>query len=236
MTITPKQLAFEATKSTGTVSALLTKPKDASCFLVFAHGAGADMRNPFMEGMSQELAFRGVATLRYQFPYTEKGSRRPDPRPILLATVRSALTFAKDLSEGLPLLAGGKSMGGRMTSLTMSEERSPGIQGIVFFGFPLHPAGSRSTERAEHLSNLNVPMLFLQGTRDALADLSLLKDICKMLGKRATLIVVEDADHSFHVPKRTRKRSEDILSDLAVAVADWSRRIGELHRNGVALL
>jgi predicted alpha/beta-hydrolase family hydrolase len=220
-----KQLAFEATRSAGSVGALLLKPEGASALLIFAHGAGADMRNRFMENVSHELASRGIATLRYQFPYSEKGSLRPDPQPILLATVRSAVAFAKDVSGGLPLFAGGKSMGGRMTSLAQSVEPLPGIQGIAFFGFPLHPAGAPSTARAEHLSNVTIPMLFLQGTRDMLADLSLLRPICGSLGKRATLVIVDEADHSFRVPKRTGKSAANISADLAAAVADWLNRL-----------
>jgi predicted alpha/beta-hydrolase family hydrolase len=223
----PKPLAFQATKSTGTVSALLLKPKDATCLLAFAHGAGAGMRHHFMEDMSHELASLGIATLRYQFPYTEKGSRRPDPKPILLATVRSAAAFAVEVSDGLPLLAGGKSMGGRMTSLAASEEQLPGVRGIVFFGFPLHSAGEPSTERAAHLSNVKLPMLFLQGTRDALADLSLLKPICRKLGKRATLHVIDDADHSFHVPKKSGRSDGDVLTELATTAAKWTNLIAE---------
>ena len=221
--IKTETLKFPAAQTT--VSALLMKPKDAFCLLLFAHGAGADMRHHFMEDMSQELASLGVATLRYQFPYTEKGLKRPDPRPILLATVRSAVALANDVSDGLPLLAGGKSMGGRMTSLAASEEPLPDVQGIVFFGFPLHPAGQPSTERAEHLAKVKVPMLFLQGTRDTLADLSLLKPICKELGKRATLHLIDQADHSFHVPKRSGKNDADVLVELTKTVAEWSTRL-----------
>ena len=221
----PKALAFQPTQTTGPVSALLLKSRDASCLLLFAHGAGADMRHRFMENMSHELASLGIATLRYQFPYTEKGSNRPDPRSILLATVRSAVALANDVSDGLPLLAGGKSMGGRMTSLAAAKETLLGVRGIVFFGFPLHPAGQPSTDRAEHLSNVKLPMLFLQGTRDALADLTLLKPICKKLGKRATMYVIDEADHSFHVPKRTGKSDEDVLAELAKTVAEWSTSV-----------
>ncbi len=221
----PKLLAFQATQSAGTVSALLLKPKQASCLLLFAHGAGTDMRHRFMEDASNELASLGIATLRYQFPYTEKGSRRIDPKPILLATVRSAVAFANEVSEGLPLFAGGKSMGGRMTSLAASETPLTGVKGIVFYGFPLHPAGEPSDARGEHLAKVKVPMLFLQGTRDALADLSLLKPICKKLGKRATLFVVNEADHAFHVPKRTGKTDKEVLVELATSVAAWATGI-----------
>lgn len=217
-----KPLTFQATKTTGNVSALLIKPRNASCLLLFAHGAGANMHHHFMEDMSQQLASLGIATLRYQFPYTERQSRRPDPKPILLATVRSAVAFVNEVSGELPVFAGGKSMGGRMTSLAAAEEPLPGVRGIVFFGFPLHPAGEPSAERAEHLSRVKVPMLFLQGTRDALTDLTLLKPICKKLSKRATLHIVDDADHSFHVPKRSGKTDSEVLTDLAQKVAVWS--------------
>lgn len=220
-----KKLAFQASESAGSVSALLIKPNDATALFLFVHGAGTDMRHTFMEGASRKLATRGIATLRYNFPYTEKGLKRPDPKPLLLATVRAAVAFANEIGGGLPLFAGGKSMGGRMTSLAASEEPLPGVQGLVFFGFPLHPAGEPSTERAGHLANVNLPMLFLQGTRDALADMSLLKPVCKKLGRRATLHLVDEADHAFHVPKRTGKTDEDVLTELAATVASWSARI-----------
>lgn len=217
-----KELSFQASQSSGIVGALLLKPKNATSLLLFAHGAGAGMRHKFMEDVSHQLAEFGIATLRYNFPYTEKSLKRPDPKPVLLATVRSAVEFADDLAGGLPLFAGGKSMGGRMTSLAASEEPLPGVRGIVFFGFPLHPAGQPSIQRAEHLSKVKLPMLFLQGTRDALADLALLNPVCKKLDKRATLFVVDEADHSFHVPKRTGKSDEDVLTVLARTVAEWS--------------
>lgn len=217
-----KSMSFRISKDGDKLSALFLKPKNASCLFLFAHGAGADMHHSFMESMAQELALLGVATLRYQFPYTERRSKRPDPKPTLLATVRSAVALANEISDGLPLFAGGKSMGGRMTSLAASGESLSNVAGLVFFGFPLHPAGEPSSERSAHLSKVRVPMLFLQGTRDALADLSLLKPICKKLGKRATLFVVEDADHSFHVPKRSGKSDEETRGELAQAVATWS--------------
>ena len=217
-----KELQFEATKSSGRVSALLTLPKDAEWLLVLAHGAGAGMRHRFMDQISVQLAQEGIATFRYQFPYMEDGSRRPDPKPILFATVRSAIESAKKFAGGLPLLAGGKSMGGRMTSLAASEEPLPKVHGIVFFGFPLHPAGQPSTERADHLQKVNVPMLFLQGTRDALANLKLLKPVCKKLGKRATLHIVDGADHSFHVLKSSGTTDENVLNDLARIAKNWT--------------
>ncbi|MEO8167743.1 MAG: alpha/beta family hydrolase [bacterium] len=220
-----KEISFPVHAAAGDVSALLLKPRNACCLYVFAHGAGADMRHSFMEDAAQALASNGIATLRYQFPYTERGSKRIDPKPQLLATVRAAVECARELGKGLPLIAGGKSMGGRMTSLAASENPLPGVRGIVFFGFPLHPAGERSTARAEHLLNVTVPMLFLQGTRDALADLTLLKPICKKLNTRATLHIVNDADHSFHVPKRSGTNDKQVLTDLAVQVAAWSARV-----------
>jgi len=204
------------------VGGLLVQPENANSLLVFAHGAGAGMKHPFMEQMSRALAENGVATFRYQFPYMERNSKRPDPRPILLATVRSAIAAAHKELADLPLFAGGKSMGGRMTSMAAAELPLESVKGIVFFGFPLHPAGTPSTERAEHLSKLHVPMLFLQGTRDSLADLSLLKPVCERLGERSTLRVIEGADHSFHVLKSSGKPDSQILDELAAAVAEWS--------------
>ena len=215
------ELRFTASRSSGDVSALFVRPKDARACLAFAHGAGAGMRHAFMQAAAGRLADRGIATFRFQFPYTEKGGRRPDPQPILLATVRSAVAAAGEAARGLPLFAGGKSMGGRMTSLAASKEPLPGVRGLVFFGFPLHPAGRPSAERGEHLTQVALPMLFLQGTRDALADLDLLRPVCERLGARATLHVVDDADHSFHVPKRSGRTDEDVLEELAGAVDAW---------------
>ncbi|MFN0159432.1 MAG: alpha/beta family hydrolase [Bacteroidota bacterium] len=186
-----KSLTFIATKSSGRVSALLMKPRDAQCLLVLAHGAGAGMKHPFMESICSLLGENHVATFRYQFPYMENGTKRPDPKPVLHATVRSAVEQATKLADGLPIFAGGKSMGGRMTSAAASDSPLEGVKGIIFFGFPLHPAGAPSTSRADHLSSVRVPMLFLQGTRDTLADLSLLKPVCHGLGKKATLHVID---------------------------------------------
>jgi predicted alpha/beta-hydrolase family hydrolase len=207
------------------VSALLDRPSDARWLLAFAHGAGAGIHHPFMESMARALSVRGVGTLRYQFPYMEhieRGRRPPDPQPILLETVRAAVEHAVDISDGLPVLAGGKSMGGRMTSLAEASEPLPGVSGIVFFGFPLHPAGCPSTDRALHLEAVNVRMLFLQGARDRLASLDLLAPVCAGLGSRATLHVVEDADHSFHVPKRTGRTDDQVLEELAGQTAEWA--------------
>lgn len=226
-TCQPCAFRFVASASAGEVGALLLRPERARWLLVLAHGAGADMHHAFLEGAARALVQQGIASLRYQFPYTEKGKRRPDPRPLLLATVRSALAAAAEVADGLPILAGGKSMGGRMTSLAAAEAPLPGVRGIVFFGFPLHPAGKAEAadERAAHLHHVDVPMLFLQGTRDRLADLELLRPLHAKLGQRASLHVVEDADHGFHVPKRTGRSDADILADLARATRTWAESL-----------
>jgi len=205
----------------GEVSAVLTRPAKAQRLLVLAHGAGAGMHHAFMEALAGELAAAGVATLRYQFPYMEKRQRVPDRPAVLTATVRAAVHAAAEAAPELPLLAGGKSLGGRMTSLAASEEPLERVEGLVFFGFPLHPPSQPGTKRAEHLARVSVPMLFLQGTRDALADLTLLRPICEGLGSRATLDVIETADHSFHVLKRAGKTDAEVLRELAQAVARW---------------
>ena len=220
-----KELRFRATKSAGDVSALLMRPKDAQWLLVFAHGAGAGMRHPFMEAAARQLASRRIATFRYQFAYMEQRSKRPDPKPILFRTVRSAIATATDTAGDLPLIAGGKSMGGRMTSGAAAEEGLPGVHGFVFFGFPLHPPNKPSTERADHLSKVTLPMLFLQGTRDALADLTLLRPVCKNLGSLATLQVIEGADHSFHVLKSSGKTDGEVLEGLAESVRQWAGKL-----------
>lgn len=217
-----KELQFVATRSAGNVSAILLLPKDADWLLVFGHGAGAGMRHKFMEAMCWRLAGQKIGTFRYQFPYMENGSRRPDPKPILLGTVISAIETAADMAGGIPLLAGGKSMGGRMTSMAMAEKKSRDVQGLVFFGFPLHPSGQPSTERAEHLSRVDLPMLFIQGTRDPLADLTLLKPICRKLGSRAHLHIIDGADHSFHVLKSSGKTDDVVLDELAATAATWA--------------
>ena len=219
------ELRFLASRSAGEVSALLVRPDRARWLYVFGHGAGAGMRHRFMEDAAAVLAAHGIATLRYQFPYVEQGSRRIDPQPILLSTVRSAVAAARDAAGDLPLLAGGKSMGGRMTSLAASKEPLIGVKGIVFFGFPLHPAGAPATERGEHLAAVPNPMLFLQGTRDKLADLDLLRPILSRLGSRATLHMVEGADHGFDMLKRSGRTAEDVLEELSKTVAAWAERL-----------
>ncbi len=219
------ELRFLATERAGEVSALLRRPRAARWLLVLAHGAGADMRHRFMEETSEGLAERGVATFRFQFPYTEKGRRSPDRRDVLVATVRSAVAAAAKEAGGLPLLAGGKSMGGRMTSLAASEEALPGVRGLVFLGFPLHAAGKPSSERGDHLAAVDLPMLFLQGTRDKLAELDLLRPLCRKLGKRATLHEVEGGDHSFHVLKRSGRDDEEVRQELLDAITAWTENL-----------
>ena len=215
-------LSFVATPAKGEVSALLMRPQRARFLLAFAHGAGAGMRHRFMEAMSGRLAAAGIATFRYQFPYMAAGSRRPDARATLLATIRAAVDAARAAAPDLPLLAGGKSMGGRMTSQAAAEAPLPAVRGLVFFGFPLHPAGRPSTERADHLDRVELPMLFLQGERDRLAELELLRPICARLGARATLDVIPGADHGFHVPKSSGRTDAEVQGDLATMVASWA--------------
>jgi uncharacterized protein len=213
---------FVAAPGKGEVSALLMRPDGARFLLAFAHGAGVGMRHRFMEDASRHLAAAGIATLRYQFPCMEAGSRRPDSRATLLATVRAGVAAARAAVPDLPLLAGGKSMGGRMTSQAAAETPLADVRGLVFFGFPLHPAGPPGVERADHLERVALPMLFLQGERDKLAELDLLRPICARLGPRATLHVVPGADHGFHVPKSSGRADADVLGELAATVATWA--------------
>jgi uncharacterized protein len=212
-------------ESAGEVSALLLRPDNPRWLLIFAHGAGAGMRHSFMESLSSELAALQIATFRYQFPYMEKRSGRPDSPAILTATVAAALSAGSETAPGLPLLAGGKSMGGRMTSQAAAQNLLPDVNGLVFFGFPLHPPGSPSTKRADHLTKVPMPMLFLQGTRDTLADLKLLRPVVKKLGELATLHIIESADHGFHVLKRSGKTDASVLAELAQTTADWAGRL-----------
>ncbi len=215
------EIRFVATERWGAVSARLVRPEDAGWMLSFAHGAGAGVDHPFMEQVAGELAAHGVASLRYNFPYMERGRRSPDPPAILLETVRAAVLHAAEVGGGLPLLAGGKSMGGRMTSTAAAEAPLPGVRGLVFFGFPLHAPGRPSTDRAAHLSRVPVPMLFLQGTRDRFADLDLLEPVCLELSE-ATLKVVDGGDHSFNVPKRSGRSPEEVRRELAATVREWA--------------
>jgi len=179
------------------------------------------MDHPFMVDVARKLALRGVATLRYQFPYMERGARRPDPPQVAQATVRAAVAAALSLLPELPLIAGGKSFGGRMTSQTQAKASLQGVWGLAFLGFPLHPAGRPSQDRAEHLFDVKIPMLFLQGTRDALASLDQLEPLCKKLGRLATLKLFADADHSFHVPVRTGRKDTQVLGDVVDVLAAW---------------
>jgi predicted alpha/beta-hydrolase family hydrolase len=203
------------------VSALLLAPKRSSAALVFAHGAGAGMHHPFMESLARELAHRSVATVRFQFPYMQKGLKRPDAPALAQATVRAAVAEASRQLPGIALFAGGKSFGGRMSSQAQAEAPLEGVLGLVFVGFPLHPAGNPSMKRADHLARVQPPMLFLQGTRDTLADLGLLKLVVAKLGDRATLKTFEDADHSFHVPKKSGSNDTAVLQALADTMSEW---------------
>ena len=203
------------------VSGLLQTPPRARACYVMAHGAGAGMDHPFMVDVARKLALRGVATLRYQFPYMERGARRPDPPQVAQATVRAAVAAALGLLPELPLIAGGKSFGGRMTSQTQAKVSLQGVWGLAFLGFPLHPAGRPSQDRAEHLFDVQIPMLFLQGTRDALASLDQLEPLCKKLGRRATVNLFADADHSFHVPARSGRKDAQVLGEMIDAFIAW---------------
>jgi predicted alpha/beta-hydrolase family hydrolase len=203
------------------VSGLLEAPPSARACYVVAHGAGAGMTHPFMASIASDLAQRGIATLRYQFPYMERGSKRPDSPKLAQATVRAAVTEAARLVPKLPLFAGGKSFGGRMTSQAQAASPLPNVRGLVFLGFPLHAPGQPSDERAAHLFEVRIPLLFLQGTRDEFADLGLLKALVHTLGARATLKLFEDADHSFHVPARTGRKDPQVRDEMATATADW---------------
>ncbi len=215
-----QQLEIEAGSST--VSALLLRPDHARACFVFAHGAGAGMAHAFMEEAAAGLAVRGIATLRYQFPYMEKASKRPDPPAVAHATVRAAVAEAAKVCPGLPLIAGGKSFGARMTSQAQAKAPLVGVRGLGFFGFPLHPTGKPSQERADHLADVHVPMLFLQGTKDKLAELNLLEPVVDRLGKLATLQLVEGADHSFHVPARSGRNDREVMAEILDAFAAWS--------------
>jgi len=203
------------------VSGLWLRPPKARACLALAHGAGAGMTHKSMAALAHGLAERDVATLRYQFPYMERGSRRPDPPPVAHAAVRAACSKLAELAGELPLYAGGRSFGGRMTSQTQAAAPLPGVRGLVFFAFPLHPAGKPSVSRADHLAKIAIPMLFLQGSRDALAELPLLEPVVHALGQRAKLILASDADHSFHVPAKNGRNDKDVLATVLDSVAEW---------------
>jgi hypothetical protein len=203
------------------VSGLLQNPFGARACAVLAHGAGAGMNHPFMAAVADGLAERGLASLRYQFPYMERGSKRPDPPKVARAAVRAAVAAAAHALPGLALVAGGKSFGGRMTSQAQVAAPLPHVRGLVFLGFPLHPPDRPAVDRATHLSQVEVPMLFLQGARDTFATLDRLRPVVETLGPRATLKVFENADHSFHVPARSGRRDAEVLGDVLDAVAGW---------------
>ncbi|HEY6942687.1 alpha/beta family hydrolase [Dokdonella sp.] len=205
----------------GRISALAVEPAQARAAFAFAHGAGAGMAHPFMTAVASGLAERGIASLRYQFPYMERGSKRPDPPKVAHATVRAAVAEVARRWPRLPVFAGGKSFGARMTSQAQALEPLPGVRGLVFFGFPLHPAGKPSDERAVHLSSVRVPMLFLQGTRDELASPALLRPLLDRLGDDVTLHELAHADHSFHAPARSGRSDAEILCDALDATAAW---------------
>jgi uncharacterized protein len=207
------------------VSGLLIAPTNVRACFVFAHGAGAGMEHAFMAATAKELAALGIATLRFQFPYMERGSKRTDPPPVCHATVRAAVAEASKLIPNAPLFAGGRSFGGRMTSQAQAERALPGVRGLAFLGFPLHPAGRPETTRATHLAKVTTPMLFIQGTRDELAKLSLLEPVVEQLGARATLHLLENADHSFHVPARTGRKDPEVRTEALKAMSEWIDRM-----------
>ena len=219
-----KEIQFMVNLKAGMVSGLWIKPEGAKALLVLAHGAGAGMRHRFMEETAAKLAGHGIATLRYQFPYMEKRIKRPDSHTLLTDTVRVAVAQAKKLAGALPLFAGGKSMGGRMTSLAAAGERLDGVRGLIYFGFPLHAAGKPAAERGAHLAAIDLPMLFLQGSRDALADLKLLGPLCRKLRNRAELFIIQGGDHSFHMLKSAPRSDGVVLDDAVKRAAQWMAR------------
>jgi predicted alpha/beta-hydrolase family hydrolase len=224
MAHTIKELKFLATPEKGDVSALLVRPADASHVLVLGHGASTNMRHATLQTIAERMAEVGIATFRYNFPYMEHGKGR-DSQEVCTATVRSAVAAAHQAAAGLPILAGGHSFSGRMTSHAAAESPLDRVRGLVFFAFPLHQPGKPDTKRAEHLGGVTVPMLFLSGTRDELADWDLLQTVCKKLGKRSTLHPLDTADHGFRTLKRSRKSEEDVFAEMARVVRDWARKL-----------
>jgi predicted alpha/beta-hydrolase family hydrolase len=224
MAHTIKELKFLATPEKGDVSALLVRPADASHVLVLGHGASTNMRHATLQTIADRMAEVGIATFRYNFPYMEHGKGH-DSHEVCTATVRSAVAAAHQAADGLPVLAGGHSFSGRMTSHAAAESPLDRVRGLVFFAFPLHQPGKPDTKRAEHLGGVTIPMLFLSGTRDDLADWDLLQTVCKKLGKRATLHPLDTADHGFRTLKRSRKSEEDVFAEMARAVRDWARKL-----------
>jgi uncharacterized protein len=220
--VTPKHITIDL-DGDASISGLWLAPADAKAAYVFAHGAGAGMAHKAMTAIAEGLAERGVATLRYHFLYMERGSKRPDSPALAHKAVRAAVVKANELAFDVPLFAGGKSFGGRMTSQAQALDPLTNIRGLVFFAFPLHPAGKPGDERAKHLDNVAIPLLFLQGTNDALASPDLLKPLADHLGKRATLALYEDADHSFHVPAKTGRKGVQVLAEILDTAAAWMR-------------
>jgi uncharacterized protein len=218
-------LTIEIAAGAVSVSGILIRPSKARACYVFAHGAGAGMTHKSMETIAAGLADRDIATLRYQFPYMEKGSKRPDAPAVAHAAVRAAVAEAARCCPGLPLIAGGKSFGGRMTSQAQAIDALPGVRGLAFFAFPLHPAAKPSSDRAKHLSDVDIPMLFLHGTRDALAEMNLLEPVVKSLGKLATLHLIKEADHSFHVLARSGRNDREVMTEMLDAFAAWAGQI-----------
>src|SRR5437868_4003828 len=225
MPVSTDPVAITVADGEAPVSGLLLRPPGASRLYVLAHGAGAGMRHPFLGTVARQLDGRGIATLRYQFPYMERRASRPDPPAVAAATVRAVVAEAARVAPGLPLVAGGKSFGGRMTSTAQTEEPLPGVRGLVFLGFPLHPPGRPDDKRAEHLAQVRIPMLFLQGDRDEFADLTLLRPVVQRLGERATLHLVEGGDHSFHVLKRSGRTDADVMTELVATVDRWATKL-----------
>jgi predicted alpha/beta-hydrolase family hydrolase len=217
----PAKLISIRIDGTAEVSALLDKTRDAKALLVLAHGAGAGMTHKHMAATAEGLATRGVAVLRFNFPYLEKGSKRPDSPAIAHAAIRATVAKARKLAGDLPLFTGGRSFGGRMTSQAQAEDPLPDVRGLVFFAWPLHPSGKPGTDRAEHLSKVKLPMLFLQGTADTLAETHLLKPVVAGLGKRARLHLVDHADHSFHVPAKSGRKDTEVLDEILDVTRDW---------------
>ena len=224
MTVAPHPLMIDTGKP-GVVSALLSRPDQPRACYVFAHGAGAGMTHSFMEAFANGLSERGIASLRYQFPYMEKGSKRPDPPAIAQAAVRAAVAKAAEIFPGVTLIAGGKSFGGRMTSQAQAASPLPGVRGLAFVGFPLHPAGKPSIDRADHLAAIKLPMLFLQGSRDSLAEVALIEGVVKRLGPLETLHLVEGADHSFHVLACSGRNDREVMDEILDAFAGWADAI-----------
>ena len=219
-----KEIKFGATPEKGEVSALLIRPENATHLLVLGHGASSNMRHPLIQSIAEAVARHGIATFRYNFPYSEN-KRGRDSNPVCVETIRSAVKAAHEAAPDLALLAGGHSFSGRMTTTAASEAPLENVKGIALFAFPLHPSGAPDTKRAEHLANVHVPMLFLSGTRDALGDLDLLKPTIKKLGKRATLHLLDTADHSFKTQKTKRATTEDVFDEMARVTAEWAANL-----------